>query len=103
MRRRSLPIVSSEELVTWHTGSLVKRLEGLRELDPSPELSDMAWGEPLTPGHIYFKSTEEWQVAYDDVKAALQGRGHVPRGPERRAQRKARATRNSSTEKRRRR
>lgn len=104
MRAKSLPIVSSEELATWHTGSLLKRLEGLRKLDPSPELSDIAASdEPLAPGHIYFKSTEAWQVAYDDVRAALQGREHLPRGPERRAQRKARAKRGNSTEKRRRR
>lgn len=104
MRAKSLPIVSSEELATWHTGSLVKRLEGLRKLDPSPELSDIVASEgPLAPGHIYFKSTEAWQVAFDDVRAALQGREHVPRGPERRAQRKARAKRGNSTERRRRR
>ncbi len=64
MRAKSLPIVSSEELATWHTGSLLKRIEGLRKLDPSPELSDIAASdEPLAPGHIYFKSTEAWQVA----------------------------------------
>jgi len=64
-----------------HTGSLLSRLQRLRRCVDSPTASDFTQDELKkisSSGDILFKDTEEWRSAFNDVKAALSTREHIP-------------------------
>lgn len=70
-----------EELEQLHTGTLLKRLERLRELQPDRMLCDWTEAEYDATEHlIAFKDTDIWKSAWADIKQVLADREHVKRG-----------------------
>lgn len=78
-----------------HTGSLMARRDALLKCDDSFELSDQDGYETkpvaTNTGYIEFKDTSEWKQAYNDLKAILATREHVPNKQERKEIRKEKA------------
>jgi len=77
-------------LEALETNALLARLNALRFLEESAALSDWS-DEELAPyaDLIVFKNTDEWRVAYAEVKSVLATREHVPRGSKQRRQQAA--------------
>ncbi|MCH6259324.1 hypothetical protein MLD52_22410 [Puniceicoccaceae bacterium K14] len=78
--------VRKSDLEKLHTGSLLTRLQNLRECEESFELSDLDSGEIeiLKSGRrIHVKDSDEWKNAYSEVKAVLSSREHLPSAKER--------------------
>ena len=81
LAKKAVPIISVAELEKMHTGSLLTRLQKLRELEEDPASS--TWLEEEISQFddmILFKSSNEWKMAYRDLKSVLNTREHVPRG-----------------------
>ncbi len=82
-----VPILDREALEKAHTGTLLSRLQRLRECEEDFSLSDRA-GVETEPdaevtGYVEFKNTAAWARAYREVKEVLAGREHVPRAEKR--------------------
>ena len=78
---RTVDPMTLQELEQKHTGTLLKRLESLRALQPDRILCDWTAAEYAATAHlIAFKDTNIWKSAWDDVKQVLAGREHVKRG-----------------------
>lgn len=79
MRRKPVPIIDVEELRKWPTKRLLGRLNSLRILEESPEVSDMneAEVEQWSAEGIGFKNDVLWVVAHGDIKSILSGREHL--------------------------
>ena len=89
MKRRLIPILRPESLLKMPTKQLLGRLRALHKCEESSALSDLTAGEIAGKG-ILFKNSVEWQVAYDQLKAILPTREHVPSAAERTMKRKER-------------
>ena len=87
MRRRSVTVISREQLEAMPTRSLLGRLQRLRECEESADRSDLDSVELGALTGINFKADPLWSVAYDQVKTILNAREHVPRAAERRNER----------------
>lgn len=87
-----VPILDREALEQAHTGTLLARLQQLRECEEDLPLSNRAGVEEApdaeVTGYVEFKNTAAWARAYREVKEVLAGREHVPRAEERKALRK---------------
>ncbi|TLP58344.1 hypothetical protein FEE96_18095 [Parasedimentitalea maritima] len=80
---RTVKPIGSEELKFLPTGSLLTRLNQLRSLQESFEVSDWLPDERdavEATGLIAFKNSEQWKIAFSDVKRVLSEREHIPRG-----------------------
>ena len=77
MKRRTVSTVSLEELQTWPTKRLLGRLNALRKLQESPQVSDADDSECITDGSIRFKSDSRWSEAYRDLKTLLGNRENI--------------------------
>ena len=87
---RTAEPMSIEELERLHTGTLLTRLQLLRGLHERPEDSDLYKEEIVQlVDVIAFKNTEEWRLAYADVKAVLATREHRPKGSKEKRQQSA--------------
>ena len=89
--------MAMEDLEVLHTGSLLKRLQSLRALQTSFEVSD--WTEAQKKaveeaGLIAFKESTLWKAAFSDVKKSLSSREHIPRGSKEKRQTAARGKHN---------
>jgi hypothetical protein len=86
-----IKIVSKEELRKLHTGTLMKRREGLLKCEESFQSSDRFGYEdepiPEETGYIEFKNTQAWRQAYREVKEILSNREHWPSRNERKESR----------------
>lgn len=80
-----------DQLLTLHTGTLMKRRDELLKCDESLEMSDSQPTEQIPPGLIQYKNTKEWQEAYADIKEILSTREHVPNKKERKILRQQKA------------
>lgn len=72
-----------EKLDQMHTGALLTRLADLRSLQENPAQSDWTDEELAAvrdAGLIAFKETSEWVQAFNDTRAVLDKREHIPRG-----------------------
>jgi hypothetical protein len=67
------------------TRALLARLRRLRECEESADRSDLDSVEIASATGIVFKTDPTWSEAYDQLKAVLSSREHVPRPAERRA------------------
>ena len=74
-------IFSTEDLKSFHTGSLLTRRNQLLACEESFEQSDRVGYEerpdPNVTGFIEFKDSDEWVKAYQDVKTILATREHL--------------------------
>ena len=91
MGRRSISIVTREQLEAMPTRSLLGRLQRLRECEESVDRSDLDSAEIAALTGINFKADRLWSEAYDQVKTILETREHVPRAAERQNARLVRA------------
>jgi hypothetical protein len=82
MKRKKIYLINKEELVTLSTKILLGRLKNLLQCEDSFELSDEEDEISIEPDQIRFKNTDQWQSAYENVKAELAKREHVPKGEE---------------------
>ncbi len=85
-RRRNLPVVERAELKRLPTKVLLARLQLLRECEDEPAATDLEPDELAAveaAGGISFKCEPQWRAAYEDLKAVLATREHVPRPAER--------------------
>ncbi len=73
-------VLSKAELESMHTGSLMARRKALLACEESVELSDTDDDYVADPATIEFKQTEQWAVAYNDVKTVLNARENWSRG-----------------------
>lgn len=89
MKRRFIPLLRPEALLKMPTKQLLGRLRALHRCEESSALSDLSAGEIASKG-ILFKNSVEWQVAYDQLKAIIATREHVPSAAERTKKRKER-------------
>jgi hypothetical protein len=83
MKRRLIPILKSEFLLKMPTKQLLGRLRALHRCEESAPFSDLTAGEIAASNGILFKNSAEWQDAYDQLKAILATREHVPTAAER--------------------
>jgi len=88
-RRRIIKIILPADLESLSTRQLLARLKALWQCEDSFALSDR--GFVSEADGIVFKDSQEWQSAFEDLKAILAIREHVPRRTEREALRKERA------------
>ena len=81
MGKRKLPrVLPKEELEKKGTKELLGYLKRLWQCEESFMISDMDENIDLVDEEtIYFKQTEKWRIAYNDVKSILAGREHVKR------------------------
>lgn len=84
-------IIKQDQLMTLHTGTLMKRRDELLKCDESLEMSDSLKTELNSQDLIQYKNTKEWREAYADVKEILSTREHVPNKKERRLLRQQKA------------
>lgn len=73
MKRRNVKVVSVDALREMHTGSLLSRLQALRECHETRSDGDDGWLDGII---IASKDSEEWKKAYRQVKEILSKRGH---------------------------
>jgi hypothetical protein len=71
--------MSLEKLEGMPTRALLARLQRLRECEESADRSDLDSAEIAAATGIVFKADPSWSQAYDQVKAVLATRDHVPR------------------------
>ena len=78
-RQEWIPIICSTELATWTTKHLLGRLQSLRKLHETPDLSDFDQEKirHLRESGIAFKSDQNWKDAYVDLKELLSKREHI--------------------------
>lgn len=91
MKRDEILPLSLPDLEAMPTKRLLARLKRLQECEESAASSDRDADRDREG--IEFKQTEAWQEAHRLLKQILAGREHLPKGPERREARKARANR----------
>jgi hypothetical protein len=84
-------IIKQDQLMTLHTGTLMKRRDELLKCDESLEMSDSLKTELNSQDLIQYKNTKEWREAYADVKEVLSTREHVPNKKERKLLRQQKA------------
>ena len=84
-------IIKQDQLMTLHTGTLMKRRDELLKCDESLEISDSLKTELNSQDLIQYKNTKEWREAYADVKEVLSTREHVPNKKERKLLRQQKA------------
>ena len=84
-------IIKQDQLITLHTGTLMKRRDELLKCDESLEMSDSLKTDLNSQDLIQYKNTNEWREAYADVKEILSTREHVPNKKERRLLRQQKA------------
>jgi hypothetical protein len=75
-----------EQLEAMPTRALLARLQRLRECEESADRSDLDSVEIAAETGIVFKADPLWAEAYDQVKAVLAAREHVPRAAARRSE-----------------
>lgn len=75
-----------EQLEAMPTRALLARLQRLRECEESADRSDLDSVEISVAKGIVFKADPLWSEAYDQVKAVLAAREHVPRPAARRSE-----------------
>ena len=87
-----VPIISNEELDSFHTGILMTRRKALLKCEESFELSDQFdHGSFAQQEFIEFKNTPQWKQAYAELKMVLSTRENVLNKKERKALRQAKA------------
>jgi|GEM_PF-5793202 len=87
---KTIEVISKADLSEFHTGSLLTRLQNLRELPESFETSDWSADErDSVRDKIAFKNTTVWKEAWSDLKEELAGREHRQRGSKERRQQEA--------------
>lgn len=82
--------MSTSELEAMHTGSLLSRLQHLRECEESLEHTDLTQeeiNELEKDESIHVKSSEKWKKAYNELKVVLNERENVPSSKERKDRR----------------
>jgi len=84
-------IIKRDQLITLHTGTLMKRRDELLKCDESLEMSDSLKTDLNSQDLIQYKNTKEWREAYADVKEILSTREHVPNKKERKLLRQQKA------------
>ncbi len=80
---RTAKPLTADMLDRMHTKALLQRLTDLRSLQENPAQSDWSDEEVTavkSAGLIAFKETSEWVQAFNDIRAALDKREHIPRG-----------------------
>lgn len=78
-RRRNIPVIPRVELEALPTKRLLGRLKALRLCEESVQDSDLDPTEIAALDGINFKDEPQWREAYQDLKATLASREHVPR------------------------
>lgn len=76
-----------------HTGTLMSRRNTLLKCEESFELSDQY--QISTHNGIEFKNTPQWKQAYQDIKAVLSTREHIPNKQESKTLRQAKVRQRS--------
>jgi hypothetical protein len=71
-------IIPLNELESMHTGSLMARRKALLKCEASLSASDRDSGYKVAPGTIEFKDSEEWKLAYRQLKNVLSKRENWP-------------------------
>ena len=84
-------IIKRDQLMTLHTGTLMKRRAELLKCDESLEMSDSLKTKQNPQDLIQYKNTTEWREAYADVKEVLSTREHIPNKKERKLLRQQKA------------
>ena len=79
MSKRKHPIVIDKDLLNKKgTKELLGYLKRLHQCEESFEKSDMDSNPDLKDEKtIYYKKTEKWKLAYDNVKLILDKREHI--------------------------
>lgn len=96
MKRRVIPILPPEALLSMPTKHLLGRLNSLQRCEEAAAFSDRNSEEFPVGEEILFKDTPEWQRAYGDLKEVLATREHVPTAAERAKSRLERGKRRSN-------
>jgi hypothetical protein len=99
--KNELPVLDRATLAAMPTKGLLDRRRRLLRCEESPDVSDASPDELAQVTGIVFKSAPEWRAAYEQLKAILATREHVPKSTEKRAARIERARANRSAEHRR--
>jgi len=84
-------IMKRDQLMTLHTGTLMKRRDELLKCDETLELPGGLNVEESSLDLIQYKNTKEWREAYADVKEILSTREHVSNKKERKILRQQKA------------
>lgn len=71
-KRRNIYVISLEKLHEMHTGSLLSRLQALRQCNETRNDGD----DIVFDNVIVSKDGEKWKIAYRQVKEILAGREH---------------------------
>jgi hypothetical protein len=77
MKRKQIFPIQPIDIEKLSTKQLLGRLQRLRECEESLELSDRDATDDT--GCIEFKQSQEWLVAFNDVKQILSQREHIPK------------------------
>ena len=87
-----VPLCDRPSLDAMHTGSLLARLQRLRQCEDDFARSDRHGAEPdpdpLVTGYIEFKNSPHWNEAYQDLKETLADREHLLTAEERKTKRR---------------
>jgi hypothetical protein len=71
-KKRHIPVLGIDKLYEMHTGSLLSRLQALRQCNETRNDGD----DIVFDNVIVSKDEEKWKVAYRQVKEVLAGREH---------------------------
>jgi hypothetical protein len=71
-KKRHIPVLGIDKLYEMHTGSLLSRLQALRECNETKNEGD----DGICYKDITSKDQEEWKIAYRQIKEVLSGREH---------------------------
>ena len=96
MKRRLIPVLPPESLLSMPTKQLLGRLHSLQRCEEAAAFSDLSREEITASEGILFKDSAEWQRAYADLKAVLATREHIPTAAERATARQDGAKRKSN-------
>ena len=96
MKRRLIPVLPPESLLSMATKQLLGRLHSLQRCEEAAAFSHLSREEITASEGILFKDSAEWQRAYADLKAVLATREHIPTAAERATARQDRAKRKSN-------
>jgi MYXO-CTERM domain-containing protein len=95
-RKRRLQPLSRAELEAMPTKQLLAQLQRLRVCEENIAASDFQKIDTDDTTEILFKDDPRWRTQVDEVKRILSTREHVPKAPERKAKRIARAAQTKS-------
>jgi len=83
MKRRLIPVLPKDSLLSMPTKQLMGRLHSLQRCEEAEAIADRIRMEIAAAKGILFKDSPQWRKAHNELKSVLATREHMPSAAER--------------------